>query len=357
VLRLAVGLGDRGWDPWVAGPESASTYAALESRDIPIVRLPFRAGYRHMLDDARVLRALIGLLRHQHFDLLHARSNKAGVLGRLAARLAGVAAVYDPAGWTFHPAFRGPAGRAFSHCVERLLARQTYAFICTSEAERRLALEHRIAPAEVLHVVANAAPGCDEPLERDSELEHFSREGPLAGCITALRPEKGVDIFLRAAPHVLEGLPEARLAVIGNGGLGGELRGQARVLGLDERLRFFDYRRPSANQLRSLDVFVHPSPRYEAFGIALAEAMACGVPQVTTGVGGASEVVCDGQTGFLCRPNDPAHLAERIVELLSDVELRSRMSEASRERHRRSFTPGRMVRETATVFDLVAAGR
>jgi glycosyltransferase involved in cell wall biosynthesis len=356
VMGLALGLGDRGWDPWVAGPESASIYGELEATGMPIVRLPFRPGYRHALDDWRVLRDLIGLLRGQRFDLVHMRSNKAGVLGRLAASATGIAAVYDPAGWTFHPAFRGRAGRLVSLCLERLLSPHTPAYICVSEAERRLALERGIAAAGDLHVVHNAAAACDEALEPDPELERFSREGPLAGCMTALRPEKGVDVFLRAAPHVFARLPEARLAVVGNGALRAALQRQARALGLDERLRFFDYRGPSARQLRSLDVFVHPSPRYEAFGIGLAEAMACGVPQVTTAVGGVPEVVRDGETGLFCRPDDPVHLADRIAALLGDGELRARMAKASRRRQRDCFTLDRMVDETAAVFDLVAAG-
>ncbi len=356
-MRLALGLGDRGWESWVAGPESASIYPEVEPTGIPIVRLPFRPGYRHALDDGRVLRNLIGLLRRHRFDLVHTRSEKAAVLGRLAALATGVPVVSNPGGWSFDPAFpRRGAGRAFSLRVERLLAPHTRAYICVSESERRIALDHGIAATDALHVVHNAVPGCDGGLERDPELERFSREGPLAGCITVLRPEKGVDVFLGAAPYVFDRLPKARLAVIGNGPLREELKLHARALGLDERLRFFDYRGPSARQLRSLDVFALPS-RYEPFGIALAEAMACGVPQVTTGVGGSSEVVSDGDTGLLCRPNDPAHLADRIVRLLSDPDLRARMSTASRERHRQFFTLERMLDETAAVFDLVAAGR
>jgi glycosyltransferase involved in cell wall biosynthesis len=356
VMQLAIGLSDRGWDSDVAGPESASIYEALESRGIPIVRLPFRPGYRHALDDARVLRGLISLLRRGGFDLVHARSDKAGVLGRLAARAVGVPAVYNSAGWSFHPAYRSPASRSFSLFVERLLAPHTAAYICVSEAERQFALEHRIAPPETLHVVRNGVPDWNRAAEPDPELERFSKQGPLAGCVTVLRPEKGVDVLLEAIPHVLDQLPEARVAVVGNGLLGEGLRRQARALGLNDRLRFFDYLGPSARQLQSLDVYVHPPPRYEPFGIGLVEAMACGVPQVTTAVGGASEVVRNGETGLFCRPNDELHLAGQIVRLLKDDDLRARMSEASRERHRRDFTSDRMVRETASVFNLVAGG-
>ena len=85
--------------------------------------------------------------------------------------------------------------------------------------------------------------------------------------------------------------------------------------------------------------------------------MACGVPQVTTGVGGTAEVVRDGETGLICRPGDPTDLAAQIVRLLIDAELRARMSEASRERYRRLFTVDRMLDETAALFDRVAAAR
>ena len=357
VMRLALGLRERGWDPWLAGPESASIYQSLRPSDIPITRLPFRHVYFHPRDDGRVLRDLIGLMRHHRFDLVNTHSPKAGAIGRLVALAVGVPAVSTAHGFTFDPTIRGWPGRTVSLCVERLLAPRTDAIICVSDAVRRVALEHHLKAPDTLLTVHNGAPSYDAALEPDPELERFSSEGPLAGCITGLRPGKagkGVEVFLEAGQHVFARLPEARLAVIGNGVLREELERYARALGLDRRLRFFDYRAPSARALRSLDVFVLSTP-WEAFAIAPLEAMACGVPQVATDVGGTSEAVSDGETGLLCPPNDPPGLAERIVRLLSDPDLRVRMSEASRERHRRSFTLDRMLDETAAVFDLVAA--
>lgn len=356
-MRHALGLRERGWESWVAGPEEATIYEPLQSAGIPITRLPFRVGYRHAVEDQRVLRGLIGLMRSRRFDLVQARSNKGGVFGRLAALATGVPAVYNAGGWTFHPAFHAGAARGFALGIERVLAPCTSAFVCVSESERRIALEYGIGPASRLHVVLNAAAPCDDTLEPDPALERFSREGPLAACVTALRPEKGVDVFLNAAHRVFDRLPHARLAVVGNGPLRPELQRNARALGLDNRFRFFEYRGPSARQLRSIDVLVLPT-RYEAFGIGLAEALACGVPQITTGVGATSEIVRDGETGLFCRPDDPGDLARQIVRLLSDAQLRARMADSSRERYRRLFTLDRMLDETATLFHRVAeAGR
>ena len=354
VLRLALGLERKGWEPWVAGPESAVIYDRLGAAGVPTLRLPFRPRYRHVGEDLRAVHRLERLLRRCRFQLVNTHSPKAGVLGRLAALAAGVPVVVTAHGFAFNPAVRGRAGCRVSLAAERMLAPRTHGFICVSEAVRRLALERRLADPGVLYVVHNGAPTCDGGLGGVPELERFSREGPLAGCMSVLGPGKGVHTFVEAGRHVLDRQPQARLAVIGNGPLRDDLERRARALGLGERLRFFDYTAPSARQLRALDVFVLASP-WEAFPIGPLEAMACGVPQVTTAVGGTPEAVRDGKTGLLCPPADPPALADRIVRLLGDPALRARMSEASRERHSRLFTIARMLDETAAVYEHVAA--
>jgi glycosyltransferase involved in cell wall biosynthesis len=354
VLRLALGLGKRGWAPSVAGPTSAVIYPHLAAGGIPIMKLPVRSQYRHVLADTRALRRLVSVLRSGRFQLVNTHSPKAGVLGRLAALATSVPVVATAHGFAFNPVVRGPAGCRVSFAVERLLAPHTQAFICVSNAVRRLALERRLAAPSALHTVHNGASACDGGLGPTQDLEAFSREGPLAGCISVLGAGKGVEVFVEAGRYVLESLPQARLAVIGNGPLRSELERQARVLSLGPRLRFFDFEPPTARQVRSLDVFVLSSP-WESFPIGPLEAMACGVPQVATAVGGTPEAVRDGETGLLSPTVDPRAVAERIVRLLGDPSMRARMSAASRERHARLFTLERMLDRTAAVFDGVLA--
>jgi glycosyltransferase involved in cell wall biosynthesis len=354
VMRLALGLGERGWRPWLVGPETAATYPTLGEAGVPITRLPFRPGYRRAFQDARALQALIRLLRRHRFDLVNTHSPRAGALGRVAALTAGIPTVMTAHGFAFNPAVRAGVGRALSLRVERLLAPGTSAYICVSDAVQRLALEHRLASPHLVRTIHNGTPACEEGLEPDSELERFSREGPLAGSITVLRPGKGADVFVEAAPHVFERKPEARLALVGNGSLREELERRAGALGLGERLRFFDYRGPTARQCRSFDLLVLASP-WEALPLGLLEALACGVPQVATNVGGNPEVVIEGKTGLLCPPDDPTGLAQRIVRLLQEPDLRARMGDASRERHHDFFTLGRMLDDTVAVFDRVVA--
>lgn len=354
-MRLAPGLAERGWESWLAGPEQASIYAAPGASEVPVTRLPFRAGYGHPLADARVLRGLGELMRRHRFDLVCVRSDKGGALGRLAARARGVPAVLSAEGWSFDPALRGGPGRLVSLGVARVFDRWTAEYVCVAESERRVALEHGVGRAASLHVVRNGTPGCNGTADLDPGLARFAGgEGPLAACVNVLRPAKGVDVFIQAAPRVLERLPAARLAVIGNGPLRASLERQARALELDGRLRFFDYRPPASRWLGSLDVLVLPS-RHEALPIGLLEAMACGIPQVVTDVGGNAEAVEHGETGLLCPPDNPHELADGLVRLLGDPELRTKMATASRERHQRLFSLDRMLDGTAAVFDLVGS--
>lgn len=354
VMRLALGLPEHGWEPWVAGPEEALIHPVLEEAGVPTAKLPLVRGYGSPGTDVRGLRRLAGILSRERFDLAHAHSAKAGVLGRIAARMSGTPIVYSPHCFPFV----GPWGlprRAFSIGVERALGPLTDTILCVSDQERELALEHGLAPPERLTVVHNGCEPCPGGLEPDPELEAFTAGGPSAATIAVLRPQKAVHVFVQAAPAILERVPDARLAVIGNGDERERLRELAASLGLGERLRFFDYHPPAARQLASLDVFVLPSA-WEAFPISILEAMACGVPQVVTDVGGSGEAVGVGETGLLCPPNDPPALADRIVELLRDPDRRARMADASRARHRDHFGLDRMVERTAALYDHVAAG-
>lgn len=348
-MRLALGLRRHGWEPSLAGPRESIIYEAVHGAGIQVARLPFERGYGAPGADARALLGLVARLRRTRFDLVHLHSAKAGVLGRIAARGTSTPTVYTPHCFPFVGPWSLPR-RVFSIAVERALGPGTDRIVCVADAERRLALEHRIASSRRLEVIHNGTPPCDTTLERDAALDDFRGDGPLVACITVLRPQKAVHILLQAAGTVLDRVPEARIAIVGDGDLRPTLESRARTLGLDDRVRFFHFEAPASRQLRSIDLFVLPSA-WEGFPISILEAMACGVPQVATDVGGTAEALVAGETGDLSPAGDPLALAERIVELLRDPERRGLMGEASRARHERLFGLERMVERTAAVYD------
>jgi glycosyltransferase involved in cell wall biosynthesis len=348
VLDLALGLGEHGWEVELAGSRDAIVWPEVEAAGLRTHVLPFVHGYRDPGSDARVFRRLVPLLRRERYDLVHCHSSKAGASGRVAAALAGSPAVYTPHGFAFkagHPLLR----IAFA-AIERGLAPRARRIICVSEDERRLARRMRLGGGDRLRVIHNGCahvPG----VPPDPRLIAHAAGHPLAAAVTVLRPEKGVDVFLDAVPLVLERMPEARLAVVGSGPSEPDLRARAAPLLADERFAFLSFEPPVERHLNAIDVFVLASRR-EGLPIGPLEAMACGVPQVATAVGGTPEAVT-AETGVLVPPSDPDALADGIVALLRDPQRRERAAAASRARHAAEFDLRRTVAATAALYDEV----
>jgi len=164
-----------------------------------------------------------------------------------------------------------------------------------------------------------------EPLPPDR-----SPRPPTVVCVAQFRPEKGHDVLLDAFAVVRRQVPDARLVLVGQGELEEELRARVKSLGLGDSVELTGPVEDVWPYLASADVFALAS-NSEAYGIAIAEAMAAGLPVVASEVGGIPELVAPGITGELFAPGDRGALAAHLARLLTSPELRSRMSDAARE--------------------------
>jgi glycosyltransferase involved in cell wall biosynthesis len=291
------------------------------------------------------------IVRERRPQLIHAHSSKAGAVSRLARAAAPrVPIIYTPHGYAFAGYFESSRERLAYRLIERALAPLASRVTCVCEAEARLA--RSVGPGARVRVVHNGIPRppAGEP---DATLERLRERGPVIGALTLLRPGKGLETLLAAAPELLARHRDAQLAIVGEGPDLDKLSDQARGLGVAEAVHFVGPTDDPLGALRAMDVFVHPSWA-EAFPYVILEAMALGRPIVASDVGGIGEAIVHGHSGVLVPARDEHALARALGELLGDRERADRLG---REALRRSeqFTRDAMIARLTAVYDEVAA--
>jgi glycosyltransferase involved in cell wall biosynthesis len=173
--------------------------------------------------------------------------------------------------------------------------------------------------------------GIDISQFEPADLPGAEESDPYILCVSAYKETKGLDVLIRAFPRIRESAPELKLVIVGVGPLKDSLKKMARELGVEDGIRFEGrVTQPEVRDLlRHCRLFVLPS-RSESFGIAIVEALAAGKPVVATAVGGIPEILENGRNGLLVRPEDPAALAEAVLELHHSPSLRLGFSGSGR---------------------------
>jgi glycosyltransferase involved in cell wall biosynthesis len=165
-----------------------------------------------------------------------------------------------------------------------------------------------------------------------------------------LSVEKGVDIFLNAAAHVLAQIPDARFVVAGDGPDRAKLDALIDELGIRGSVRLLGRRDDMPSVYASLDVMVSASRR-EGLSIAILEGMASRLPLVATPVGEIPAVIRNGRTGVIVPVEDPEALAEAIIGLLQDSAQRERFGSAARQRVQDEYSAARMTADYLRVYE------
>ncbi|MCR4295715.1 MAG: glycosyltransferase family 4 protein [Elusimicrobia bacterium] len=312
----------------------------------------------HPFVDLLALLELTKVLLAEKPDILHTHSSKAGILGRLAAALAGVpVVVHTYHGFGFHDR-QPPSVKGLYVFLERLCARFTDALIFVSRANVDYAAAHGIArPEEAVLIRSGVAlAGLPAPVDA-AKLKMSAGVGmhkPLVVSIGNLKPQKNVADLLEAAALTLKAVPEARFVFIGDGPQRRALEARAFALGLNDRFIFLGWRRDAAQWLAAADVFVMSS-LWEGLPRALVEAMKTGKPAVCYATDGVVDLIKNGENGFMVEPGDHAALAARIAELLEDEPLRRRLGEAAAASIGPEFDIDGMVRAQEALYGRLLA--
>jgi glycosyltransferase involved in cell wall biosynthesis len=295
------------------------------------------------------------LLIRQQPAILHVNSSRDSWIGSLAARLMPNRPGVVRTRHISNPLKNSP--------TTRLLYRRLFdAVIVTGgELTRRALVERDGLSAARVHAfpigvdVNEFCPGApDHDLRAELGVDRSHR---LVGIISYLRAYKGHEYFIEAAARVLARRRDVVFLIVGEGPLEGVLRDLIARRGIGDTVRMLGFREDLLNVFRSLDAFVIPTVEADTIPQVLMQALAVGLPVVSTMVGSIPDVIADGETGFIVPPKDPDRLAERIERLLDDAGLAEKVGRSGCRLVRERYSLDAMLAKLEGVYDATRRSR
>ncbi|MGF1578734.1 MAG: glycosyltransferase [Gemmataceae bacterium] len=336
--RQMIGLGKH------LRPNHHSIYASFAERGQcrPFLRKATEAGFvnaqlqRNAPNYLAAINEITQLLTDYAVDVLCCHGYKPDLLGLVAARRTSTPIVAVSRGWT------GATWKVkINEALDKWSLRWMDAVVCVSEGQAKKVRRLGIPPKKV-HVIRNAIDmdrfTSPEPSFRKRLQQFFSKPKTyIVGAAGRLSPEKGIGVLVDAAAKVVAKNPDIGFVIFGDGPLRSELEKKIAKHNLQDNLVMPGFRTDLDLCLAAFDVLALPSYTEGLPNVAL-EAFAARVPVVATAVGGTPEVVADGVSGFLVPAGNPADLAKRILDVLSDDGLRADMGNAGHRHVKQEFT-------------------
>ena len=328
------------------------------SRGIPLVIEPRLVRRLSPWSDLVATYRLWRIMRGGRFDVVHTHTSKAGIVGRVAAWLAGVPVVVHTAhGWGFNPLQPRPLYWLYVW-LERVCSGVSDIVVAVASTNRDDALALGIGRPEQYRLIRS---GIELEAFRDVPISRTEARRVLGlpetefviGSVGRLGDQKAPLDLLHAFATVAAAHPQARLVFVGDGPLRGKLEEAITALGLTGRVLLTGLRRDVPELLRAFDVFALAS-RWEGLPRVFPQAMAAGLPIVATRVDGAPDAVIPGINGWLVPVGDLAAMSARLSELAADPELARRMGAAGLERVE-EFSAQTMVDALAALYTELAA--
>jgi glycosyltransferase involved in cell wall biosynthesis len=312
--------------------------------------------------DLVTLVKLYRLMRRERPHVVHTHTAKAGFVGRIAARLAGVPVVLHTFhGHVFHGYF-SPARTRLFLWIERLGARLSSRIITISPRLRDEIAQYGVTRSERIEVIPlgfeldafASQPRASGDFRRSLGIPVGAK---LIGAVGRLVPIKNISLLLEAAALARREAPELRVVLVGDGELRADLEAQAAALEMTEAVVFAGWRRDLPSVYADLDAVVISSHN-EGTPASLIEAMATGCPVIATRVGGVPDLIVDGETGRLVPPGNREALAVALLALFRESARTARMAELAQRRVLERYQAERLVADVDRLYreQLTAAG-
>jgi glycosyltransferase involved in cell wall biosynthesis len=293
--------------------------------------------------DGKSLRYILYIINQFKPDLIAAHSSKTGILGRLASQMTKVPCVFTAHGWSFTTGIPEP-NRTIYRWLEKLTTSLADKIICVSEYDRQIGLKAGMSSEKLLtihngmkdvatNLKANLAPA--EPI-KVAMVARFDRQKDQATLIKAFK-----DL-------------NAQLILVGDGPSLDKTKERVEQLGMSHQVSFLGFRQDIAEILAEVQIYVLIS-NWEGLPCTIIEAMRAGLPVVASDVGGVSEIVLDGQTGYLVPRGDAKTLRQKLNYLLSNEQARISMGIMGRQKYESQLTFQHMYKKTLSTYEAAIA--
>jgi len=345
IKDIAKRLQDEGHDVIVAFGEEGAFSNLLENLDIPYIIIDSLVRQISPLNDLKALRNIISEIKHMQPDLIATHSSKAGILGRVAAKLTKTPVIFTAHGWAFTEGVT-PKKRVLYKWIEKLGAFLADHIITVSYYDKALALKNNVCFKDKITAIQNGMNDIDKILLSQPTIS------PPTIMMVARFQEPKDHISLINALYQLKHMSWNLQLVGEDGGLMQEAKDLVTELGMNERVDFLGNRSDIEELLSKSQIFVLTS-FWEGFPLTIIEAMRAGLPIVASNVGGISEAVRDGETGYVV--TDFKMLVTRLEILIGSSVKRVALGKTGRERYKNNFTFEHMYTKTYAIYEKVIA--
>jgi glycosyltransferase involved in cell wall biosynthesis len=349
----------------ISGTEGILVDEARTLKDVKVHLIPELTREIRPFKDVRALFTMRRILRKLQQEgtrestgmlpqiIVHTHSSKAGILGRWAARLAGIRCiVHSVHGFSFND-FQPSLVRAFYIFLERITARITTCFIAVSNANREEGIVNGIFTDNNVNLIRSGIDIGSFQVRTSDRVTMRKTLGvdervPLVAMIACFKPQKAPLDFIRVAKLVLDEIHDVQFLLVGDGVLRPAIEKLIRELEIRDKMLLAGWRRDIPAIMQSIDLLVLTS-LWEGLPRVLPEAMASGIPVVATKVNGSPEAVQDGVNGYLLPPRAITLMAQKVIQLVQDPRKARAMGEKGRELVQ-AFDIWKMVKQQETLY-------
>lgn len=305
------------------------------------------------LKDLLALIETYRFIKHNNIEIVHTHSSKAGILGRLAAKLAGAKIIaHTVHGWSFNDT-QSKFRQWFFIYLERIIAQFSDKLIVVSQHDKLKGLNNRIGREGKYRVIRYGIDYAEFNNINDSAIREelgIKREDPVVGMISCFKPQKCPQDFIKLAFLIKQSMPNIKFLLVGDGALRPDIEKLINQLNLKQQVILTGWRRDISRILSAADAFVLTS-LWEGLPICVLEAMAASRPVIATDTGGIAEVISEGKTGFLVSRSDIKIMSEKLVLLLRDYDLRLQIGRNAKDFLGDNFSLVNMVKNSEDIYD------